>query len=469
MQVQQEGGIQGPTVYFSIIVLSEVAPKELIERTTHEWARLNGVRLQVKELQFVESETVVTFYKVSKLTPNDVLIAELKKILLMAQARAREDELEEDLYDFSMDMDMAIKESLPEMTLRVVQAKLRGEYVSTFNKLNNRVQFARKTWHLEVASKYSTKMKGLVQMAKEYGCFEHYWGVHAHISKVTDTTSTASEAKRQVETVQKHRYYKVSMTTEELAGVINLDYLIAIVHLIFGKVVACYSRQHVLLNFINMSDGCAAIAEAHQQDLSMPMHLVVPNTPEAERLIGTMNKNLPAFLFHTLKEQGLPDKFIDELLQKSCEATMLADMHRCKWVASARTLITQDKLTQVEKTKAFEGATWFRDEFGLLGQKARNNRYAAPEALFYLDDAGSRKIIHDCHWAPQKSEGTTDLVGNPLKKARKALVDLTTTKGDPASYTSSSSLEDLSSSDKGSCSKASSSEEENSLSVAEGG
>ncbi len=227
-----------PAVYFSMIVSSEVAPKDLIERTTHEWARLNGVRLQVKELQFVESETVVTFYKVSKLTPKDVLLAELKKILLMAQW---EDKLEEDLYDFLMDMDVAIGETLPEMILHVVQAKLRREYVSTFNKLNNQAQFARKTWHLKVASKYATKMKDLVQMAKEFRCFEHHWGVHAHISKVTDTTSTASEAKCQVETAQKHVNYEVSMTTEELAGVIDLDHLMAIVHLTSGKVVACYS------------------------------------------------------------------------------------------------------------------------------------------------------------------------------------------------------------------------------------
>jgi hypothetical protein len=49
----------------------------------------------------------------------------------MAQARAREDKLEEDLYDFLMDIDVAIGESLPKMTLQVVQAKLSGEYVST--------------------------------------------------------------------------------------------------------------------------------------------------------------------------------------------------------------------------------------------------------------------------------------------------------------------------------------------------
>jgi hypothetical protein len=34
-----------PTVYFSMVILSEVEPKDIIKRTTHEWAHMNGVRL----------------------------------------------------------------------------------------------------------------------------------------------------------------------------------------------------------------------------------------------------------------------------------------------------------------------------------------------------------------------------------------------------------------------------------------
>ena len=37
-----------PTVYFSMVVSSEVEPREIIDRVTHEWARLNGTRLQVR-------------------------------------------------------------------------------------------------------------------------------------------------------------------------------------------------------------------------------------------------------------------------------------------------------------------------------------------------------------------------------------------------------------------------------------
>ncbi len=71
--------------------------------------------------------------------------------------------------------------------------------MTTFNKLSNRAQYARKSWHIKVARKYATKLKSLIQMAKEYGCIIYYWGVHTHLSEVTNLKFTLSEAKRQVE------------------------------------------------------------------------------------------------------------------------------------------------------------------------------------------------------------------------------------------------------------------------------
>jgi hypothetical protein len=83
-----------PTVYFSMIVSTEVKPQELIDRITHEWVQLGGARLQIKDLQIIESETVVTFFRVSTMTPKSVLLAELKKILLETQQRASKDLLD---------------------------------------------------------------------------------------------------------------------------------------------------------------------------------------------------------------------------------------------------------------------------------------------------------------------------------------------------------------------------------------
>ncbi len=118
---------------------------------------MNGVHLQIKELQSIDSKTVLSFNKVSKLTPKDVILAKMTKILIKVQDMAKEDGLEEDLWDFSMDINVLIGKTLPEMLLWVLTAKLRGEDLSTFNRLNNRAQFAQKTWHLEVTSKHATK------------------------------------------------------------------------------------------------------------------------------------------------------------------------------------------------------------------------------------------------------------------------------------------------------------------------
>ncbi len=218
-----------------------------------------------------------------------------------------------------------------------------------------------------------------------------------------------------------------------------------------------------------MNDRCPAIAEAHQQDILMPTHLIIPNTPEAEQLVGMMNKNLLAFLLHTFKEQGFPDDFVADLLKNSCETTMLAEMSRCKWDENTRTLTTAEESAQVEKTKAFENAAWFKDEFGLLGQRARTQKqYTAPEALFNLADEGSRKTIHDRH-REASNKGNKTQVGTPPRLTRKGVVDLTTTDRDSTSHTSSDSSEDLSSSDEGLHSNASSSGEEDSAGAAGSG
>ena len=175
-----------------MVISTEVDPLKLIDRVTHEWLRLNGTRLQVKDLQSISSETVVTFFKMSTATPKNVILAELIKILLEAQSRSRNDYTKSDeifdytAHDFTLDEGIGMGQLLPPMNLRVQNALLRGQEVTAFNRLSHHAQQARKSWHLEVDSRYARKMKSLVECAKFYGCVEEMWGPHAHLSKVTE-------------------------------------------------------------------------------------------------------------------------------------------------------------------------------------------------------------------------------------------------------------------------------------------
>jgi hypothetical protein len=68
-----------------MVVSSGVPPQEIIDRTTHEWARANGTWPHIKYLQYVDCEMVVTIFKVSTQILKPVILAEFKKILTSAQ------------------------------------------------------------------------------------------------------------------------------------------------------------------------------------------------------------------------------------------------------------------------------------------------------------------------------------------------------------------------------------------------
>ncbi len=92
-----------------------------------------------KDLKNLDSKTVVSIFKVSTAMDKSVILAELKRILSNAQAKAETKGIEfYDKYDFSMEVDVAIGETLPKMNLRVQNAKLCGQDLAIFNKISGR-------------------------------------------------------------------------------------------------------------------------------------------------------------------------------------------------------------------------------------------------------------------------------------------------------------------------------------------
>ncbi len=257
----QKEEFRDPVVYFSMVISTQAEPSELIDRLTHEWSRINGTRLQVKDLQSISSETVVTFFKMSTATPKKVILAELIKILLETQKRIKEEAIKTDefydssKFDFSLDDGIEFGETLPPMNLRVQNALLRGQEVTVFNRLSHIAQLARKSWHLEVDSRHAVKMKALIQCAKTYGCVEEMWGYHAHLSEVTDFSSTPREAKRQVDVAQAHTNYQLSLVAEELSGIVSLDEPQEIYDPDTNEKVGVMTLRTVLMNYLRWKTG----------------------------------------------------------------------------------------------------------------------------------------------------------------------------------------------------------------------
>ena len=127
----------------------------------------------------------------------------------------------------------------------------------------------------------------------------------------------------------------------------------------------------VLLNYLKMQDGHPIIAEVHQEDYCKPAYVIIPQAEEAERMIGMMHKNLPAFLFHILTDAGFTDDFIKELLRQTCETSLVAEVPLCKWDSATCSLTTPADKKHEKAIKAFKGAVWFKDELGSLRRVLR--------------------------------------------------------------------------------------------------
>jgi hypothetical protein len=108
---------QDPTLYFSMVLSSKVRPQLIIDRITHEWVHLNGSHLQVKDLQSISIEMVITFFKMSTANPKYVILAELKRILLKVQRRVQDDLLNTTMYNFMLNEGILDDASLPETNL----------------------------------------------------------------------------------------------------------------------------------------------------------------------------------------------------------------------------------------------------------------------------------------------------------------------------------------------------------------
>jgi hypothetical protein len=146
-----------PTVYFTLIVSCNVKPQEIIDQIAHEWNKSGGTKLQIKELQDMDSKMVVSFFRVSTATRKEVILVELSKILkaALSKVQAELSPIEFFKHDFSTEPD--VSKDLPDMTLQLQHAKLQGIDTSAFNKLKFHAQMASRSWHLEVASRYVPK------------------------------------------------------------------------------------------------------------------------------------------------------------------------------------------------------------------------------------------------------------------------------------------------------------------------
>ena len=167
------------------------------------------------------------------------------------------------------------------------------------------------------------------------------WEKHAHISKVIDKDFTVDKFKRLVKVAQSHTNYQCSMLLEDIVGITNLEVTAPIFDKKSHNLLGILSLCQVLLRYLQLSDGHQLITEVHQPNKIMgPVQAFIPNTPKAERTILMMNMNVPSYIENALKDQGMPESFLIDLVKNSCCPTQVPEIMNCHQKAARKTVLS---------------------------------------------------------------------------------------------------------------------------------
>jgi len=382
-------------VYFTIAIATDIPPHSLINGIRTEWEANGGGKLSVKELQSQESKVVMALYFVFTGTPYHIILKTLKMILREA-ASIKEQERMTLEGDFECD-----PPATPDISIRLQIPRLKGVDTSNYDKLPYHVRENRKVLHIETDPENEALLKELIQFAKERNVLALLLGKRARISEVMDTKSTPGEIKKAVRTAMKHAGYQGSMTGETISGIDLIDGEVA-PSLGGGKV----SLRMVMFNYIKMqADQFSLFAELHQVEEMGPILAIIPACEEAERMVHSMNKQVAAFLFYYLTMiAALPSKFVRELLDATCDATLVSEIDECEWTLETLTITTPHEKKEEEDVDELEKASWWNNAFDLkeIGKKdTKRTANKKLEKLFDLeDDALSFTTVHNRHLQP---------------------------------------------------------------------
>ncbi len=170
-----------------------------------EWHRISGVRLQIKELQIFESESILLLFNIFTTTNKKILLVELHEILTAAKSQIQRHDPTE--FWWSVE-DMASNCSLPPLKLGLQNPKLPGQDMSHFNKLSWWIQTNWKVYHVECDSHFAKDIQHLMHYAKEMGLVAKFWERHAHVSEVVDKSSSPRKIRCRVQVAQCYMSYQ---------------------------------------------------------------------------------------------------------------------------------------------------------------------------------------------------------------------------------------------------------------------
>jgi len=375
-------------VFFQFRINSMEEVDVIMSRAGHEWAKRGGGFLRKKKLQVGNLESAAMMLYVHTDQAQEAITSDFKESFREAR------ELAEMTGDLLLEF---IGAEVPAIGIRYLVPRIPGANTQSKGSYTNEMKRAQKVIHIECDVKERPLFKFLLGYGKEKGCFLDKFGERPLITEPLGWDPYKSDALRLLRASNDHTAYVSCTTIAGLEGIVNIDAK-ATIRAKEGEEAASFTFRKVLRNLVKYKEGNKEgnlIAEIRQSGVGGKVEVVHPDTPAAEKEVEMMNKNVAAYLFHTLLAEEVDETFLQDLLRRSCLSSLYQDIPNCSWDAKTRVLTTPHEAEQDALAASLTTQPWFVNLSEALGNKdSKNTKQVNPDFAFRLGSSRSVQTIH---------------------------------------------------------------------------
>ncbi len=217
---KDEPELLDPSVYPTLVFLSDVDPETIVSHVTHEFCRAGGFYFWKKQLQCMETVTPFIIFYLYTFIDIATLCVELTDLLKKAHAELECNFMLPEEFQYS---------SIPEINICCWVPKLPGQPESQFRDYSREMQEARRAHLIECDVQEIPFLTLLLNHVKDWRLTAPVWGGHAHITGTVDWDSPKGDVSRFVRMAQDHMCYNMSVVSAEVHGITDLDALAEVI------------------------------------------------------------------------------------------------------------------------------------------------------------------------------------------------------------------------------------------------
>jgi hypothetical protein len=316
-------------VYARFCLKSQVPTEDFINRVSFEFTHLGEGKIYKKQMQAMETETLMMLLFVSNITEHSSISADLKQLLELA-------------YN-DIDTEGMMPEEYKNKDIPVISLKINVPRLPEKKKHNNKAYYhiqeqGKKAFHFEVAKSNIPFFKFLSNHAHIMKLDTKYFGKFAKLTDTLGNDAPLSDCTCLQRCIQGHLNFHLSSMPITIHGIDNLDAAETLRNLANGSIITCLSLQDML--YCIQLEIKSPLFLQLSQCTSGEVDTVIPNTPEAELMAKQMNIQIAAWChFYWKSTNPRGERFYKKLSDQAFNQVMLHQINKWEWDEKTR-LIT---------------------------------------------------------------------------------------------------------------------------------